>query len=581
MDKLLLGASAVCLAYLVGSIPTAYLLVRALCGIDIRTVGSGNVGATNAGRVLGAGGFLAVFVLDLIKGLLPTWLLPWYYERSTGSDGTNLAVFVAVAAILGHSFPIWLGLKGGKGVSTSLGTVLALDLIAALSAVGLFALVLIATRIVSLSSLLGATIFLVVHFARTPQPFSNDQLLMSVAIIGLYILMIARHRSNLIRIAAGVEPRITIRRKPRTGRARIALVSMLALLAAAAAWGLARMRAACEIDAGQFRAVFRQRVQTGHQRAERMVFLNDGKALAVTCPRYDRLMIYEVDANALLVLKRDLKLEGKPVDLETRDERLFVLQRPSGDARHLVPGFWQCYTRAGVRLGPRVEVGYDPDDLCFLPDGRALVLLSGNAEGETNRHDPALAVFEFDSEGAARELSRLRLGDSSLDPTRLQLSMLGSHVGIATRAGELIGVSLAEEVGPSITGKIPLVTLQSPRLSRSEEDLMLLPPTTLADAVLLGDPEAEAAVPQLCDVLAWIDRRTDEVVFTQLGRAACLARFAPAGPFGQGKVRATGLAYHARSRLMAVADRSGGVHLMTLEPADEPNSPIAAARSLR
>src|SRR5262245_21891584 len=120
-----LSILAVALAYLIGAVPTAYLLVRAVKGIDIRTLGSGNVGATNAGRVLGRWGFVTVFFVDLFKGMLPTLLLP-LAVRSIGGDAVvGLPVYVAVAAILGHNFPVYLGFKGGKGVATSLGAVLA------------------------------------------------------------------------------------------------------------------------------------------------------------------------------------------------------------------------------------------------------------------------------------------------------------------------------------------------------------------------------------------------------------------------------------------------------------------------
>ena len=107
---------AILAAYLIGSIPTAYLIVRAIKGIDVRTVGSGNVGATNAGRVLGSRGFLAVFGLDLLKGLLPTLALPEAARLWGGPQTPWLPVVVAAGTILGHNYPIYLQFQGGKGV---------------------------------------------------------------------------------------------------------------------------------------------------------------------------------------------------------------------------------------------------------------------------------------------------------------------------------------------------------------------------------------------------------------------------------------------------------------------------------
>ena len=122
-----LSVIAVAAAYLCGSIPFGYLVARWVRGIDIRTVGSGNLGATNVGRTLGFRYFWLVLLLDLLKGYLPTIGFPWLLNRFMGSSPVDLPVLLALAAILGHTFPIYLGFRGGKGVATSLGGVLALD----------------------------------------------------------------------------------------------------------------------------------------------------------------------------------------------------------------------------------------------------------------------------------------------------------------------------------------------------------------------------------------------------------------------------------------------------------------------
>jgi glycerol-3-phosphate acyltransferase PlsY len=207
----MLSALAIVAAHLIGALPCAYLIVRWRKGIDIRTVGSGNVGATNAGRLLGFRYFLLVFALDFAKGFLPTWGLPRLVHAWGGAVEPWLPVAVAVAAILGHNFPIYLGFRGGKGVATSLGAISALDPIACAAAVAGFAVCLLATRMVSASSIVGALALVGTHFARTDRPWSRENLALSVALLGLLTMLIIRHRKNFLRIAAGTEPRVPLR----------------------------------------------------------------------------------------------------------------------------------------------------------------------------------------------------------------------------------------------------------------------------------------------------------------------------------------------------------------------------------
>src|SRR4051795_11909888 len=166
----LVAVLAVIVSYLIGAIPFAYLVAYWAKGIDIRTVGSGNVGATNVGRVLGFRFFLLVFALDVLKGLLPTLGIPRAVTMLAGREVPELAVLVALATILGHNFPVYLKFRGGKGVATSLGALLALDAVASAAAAVGFVVFLLITRYVSLSSLLGGLVFAAAHFVRTDQP---------------------------------------------------------------------------------------------------------------------------------------------------------------------------------------------------------------------------------------------------------------------------------------------------------------------------------------------------------------------------------------------------------------------------
>lgn len=203
--------TATLIGYLVGSIPFAYVLVRALKGIDIRTVGSGNVGATNAARVLGARYFLVVFGLDLAKGLIPTLI-----ARRLGAQwqAPELTILVALATVIGHNFPIYLGFRGGKGVATSLGAAIAIDPAAAAAAAATFTILLILTRYVSLSSLAGGLAFACVHFLLVAgRWWEPEERALSCLILVLVGMLFVRHRANLARIVGGTEPKIRLRRR--------------------------------------------------------------------------------------------------------------------------------------------------------------------------------------------------------------------------------------------------------------------------------------------------------------------------------------------------------------------------------
>lgn len=185
--------AALGLSYLVGSIPTAYLLVRLLRGVDVRSVGSGNVGATNVVRAAGVGPGVAVFLVDALKGAAAVVLL----GGRVGEAWAPLAC--GACAIVGHDFPVWLSFRGGKGVATMIG-VLAAAVPGAAAVYGLiWAVMFAATRFVSAASL-AASLAMPLTVRRldgTPE---------EVAIIaGLSVLLIWQHRANIRRLAAGTE----------------------------------------------------------------------------------------------------------------------------------------------------------------------------------------------------------------------------------------------------------------------------------------------------------------------------------------------------------------------------------------
>ena len=339
-------------------------------------------------------------------------------------------MLAALAAILGHNFPVYLRFRGGKGVATSLGALLALDAPAALAAAGGFGCALLATRYVSVSSLFGGVVFAVVHFVRSRAPLSRDELAMTLVTIALLVLLFFRHRKNLARLREGTEPRVTLRRRKKPPEGRIAWVLVLVLAAAlAGVAGALAVQAAkrAELRLGPCTLTEVARVATGHQRAERLAFADHGRLLAVTCPRYNRVVLYRVTDDLRLELHRDIELEGRPVAIWPAEDRLYVLQRPAGDARHVEPGFWETFDFQGRRIGSRYRVGFYPDDLAITPDGRyALVLTSGRAEGDPHRPRPALAVIELGADSVAHRLAgRVELDNEGADPDRLALSASG------------------------------------------------------------------------------------------------------------------------------------------------------------
>ncbi|MDR2884675.1 MAG: glycerol-3-phosphate 1-O-acyltransferase PlsY [Deferribacteraceae bacterium] len=192
----------IAICYLIGSIPTAYLFVKMVKGIDIRTFGSGNVGATNAGRAIGSKwGFIVVLILDALKGFLPLFVL------TIIGVNMNVILLSACALILGHTFPIFLDFKGGKGVATGLGAFLALAPMAVAVAIVAFIILLLAFRMVSLGSIVAAVVLSVaVVFLYNATPI----LWVFTWILAAFVIY--KHRSNVSRIIAGNENKVKFKR---------------------------------------------------------------------------------------------------------------------------------------------------------------------------------------------------------------------------------------------------------------------------------------------------------------------------------------------------------------------------------
>jgi glycerol-3-phosphate acyltransferase PlsY len=192
-------------AYLLGAIPNGLLIAR-LKGIDLQKTGSGNIGATNVFRCVGKGWGVLAFVLDALKGFVPAFFFPRLLDMAP----SWLGLACGVAAVAGHNWPVWLKFKGGKGVSTSAGMLLGIAPAAVGIGFAVFAVVVVLTRWVSLSSILAAIAVPVAYLWMN----GAGNIPLSVALVVMSVLVIYMHRANIRRLLAGTEPRIVGRNKP-------------------------------------------------------------------------------------------------------------------------------------------------------------------------------------------------------------------------------------------------------------------------------------------------------------------------------------------------------------------------------
>jgi len=196
-------------AYMIGSIPTALIISRKFFGIDIREFGSGNMGATNTFRVLGSKYGTIVMVCDILKGMAAVALynfLPYYLHQGSGIERTNLMIGLGLSAVLGHVFPLWADFKGGKGVATLFGMILAIQPVIAGSCVAVFLLVLYFTRFVSLSSILAGLMLPI----SVLWIWNEHEILYRIFALFVALLIIITHQKNIGKLLRGVESRIPI-----------------------------------------------------------------------------------------------------------------------------------------------------------------------------------------------------------------------------------------------------------------------------------------------------------------------------------------------------------------------------------
>ncbi|MDZ4775052.1 MAG: glycerol-3-phosphate 1-O-acyltransferase PlsY [Planctomycetota bacterium] len=190
------------IAYLLGAVPFGLILAKWKTGVDLRTMGSGNIGTTNAARAMGRSWGFVVFALDFLKGFAPVLLVHFFSGLDVPDDREFLQVLVGTASVLGHCYPVYLGFKGGKGVATGCGAIVAIDWRIFVIGGLVWVLTRLATGYAGLASILMGVAFPIAAFVID---WPNHRALVVGAAL-LTLLIVVRHRGNIQRMLQGTEP---------------------------------------------------------------------------------------------------------------------------------------------------------------------------------------------------------------------------------------------------------------------------------------------------------------------------------------------------------------------------------------
>lgn len=398
--------------------------------------------------------------------------------------------------------------------------------------------------------------------------------------------------------------------KPTSSAGRSGKVRLIALVAtiAVAAVGMGAAVAIQAVQPAQLVAsgfVFEASppIRTGHQRAERLVFADGGRVLAVTCPRYNFAVLYGIEAGQTPAVLADIRLEGKPVALAAARDRIYVLERPSGDARHVEPGWLEAFDFEGRPIGSRLRVGWDPDDLALNSDGRTLlVVLSGHAEGESNRPAPRAITIDLENPIQPRICGQVDFDRPGDDPERVAIAVT-EQTGVENpplRAAvslhgsdEIAWIEVDAARTPRIVSRTRLPGGGVPgSITFDGRDLIACDTTTgsvkrlrfgaVEDRVTTPIDSTQVAVSDLVRLHMQVvgSAATGPWTFGLTSGSSSVVVQGPDGTFlgslpltgslGLGKVIPMGLAAAStvERAWIAVADRSGGVHLIAMRPAD-------------
>lgn len=210
MNSILLSLFIGICAYLLGSIPTSVWIGKWFYNIDIREHGSGNAGTTNTFRVLGTAPGIVVFIVDILKGFLAVKTIALTHHFIPETAGyVNFQLLLGALAVIGHIFPVYVGFKGGKGVATLLGVVLAIHPIGALISAGVFTVTLLISKYVSLSSMIAGAVFPILIIIVFKEPIIS----LKIFSITISILLLVTHQKNIVRLLAKEENKVVLKKK--------------------------------------------------------------------------------------------------------------------------------------------------------------------------------------------------------------------------------------------------------------------------------------------------------------------------------------------------------------------------------
>ncbi|MHC4661864.1 MAG: glycerol-3-phosphate 1-O-acyltransferase PlsY [Planctomycetota bacterium] len=202
--EILVWCAAIIGGYLLGAVPFGWMLAKLIRGVDIRTTGSRNIGATNAARTLGKKWFFVVLFLDAAKGAGPALI----GRFALASFSPHLGIAAGAAALIGHMLPVYLKFKGGKGIATGLGVMLSLATYSTLIAFGVFVIMFALFRYISLASLAAAAALVPAHVLLCRDTFFSKELPVTVFIAVVVAAVFIKHVSNIMRLLAGTEPKV-------------------------------------------------------------------------------------------------------------------------------------------------------------------------------------------------------------------------------------------------------------------------------------------------------------------------------------------------------------------------------------
>ena len=326
-----------------------------------------------------------------------------------------------------------------------------------------------------------------------------------------------------------------------------------------------------ELVAGPWMLRETHRELTGQQRATRVLFADHGRLLAVMCPRYNKVLLYDVTSQGHLDPAAEIALDGRPVAIAMAGDRLAVLQCPTGDDKHLGPGWWETFSLEGKSTSPRIPAGYYPDDLAVTPDGQFLIVLnSGQAEGDKKKPLPGIDVFQVASDTEAdpqRPIGHLSLEPED-DADRLFVSASGSRALVTLpKTKQAVAIDLTDPDKPRAAGRTELAQANAPYVSISPDgDWIIMPTLEPSEAVAIGcsAPVDDSTAPPAAGYLVYTRPDDSALELAQASPVQTLGQFPLKGSMNLGGTRPTGISFSPEKGLIAVTTKPGTVYLISL-----------------